>query len=61
MQPKLSVIIASYNHQDYIAETLRSLEEQTFEDFEIKNVFLLFWDFCLKFCFFGAARPSSYM
>ena len=35
MQPKLSVIIASYNHQDYIAETLRSLEEQTFDDFEI--------------------------
>ena len=35
MQPKLSVIIASYNHQDYIAETLRSLEEQTFEGFEI--------------------------
>jgi len=33
--PKLSVIIASYNHQDYIAETLRSLEEQTFQDFEI--------------------------
>jgi glycosyltransferase involved in cell wall biosynthesis len=35
MQPKLSVIIASYNHQDYIAETLRSIEEQTFQDFEI--------------------------
>ena len=35
MQPKLSVIIASYNHQDYIAETLRSLEVQTFEGFEI--------------------------
>lgn len=35
MQPKLSVIIASYNHQDYIAETLRSLERQTFRDFEI--------------------------
>jgi glycosyltransferase involved in cell wall biosynthesis len=35
VQPKLSVIIASYNHQDYIAETLKSLEEQTFEDFEI--------------------------
>ncbi len=35
MQPKLSVIIASYNHQDYISETLRSLEEQTFGDFEI--------------------------
>lgn len=32
---KLSVIIASYNHQDYIAETLRSIEEQTFQDFEI--------------------------
>lgn len=35
MHPKLSVIIASYNHQDYIAETLRSLEQQTFQDFEI--------------------------
>lgn len=35
MHPKLSVIIASYNHQDYIAETLKSLEEQTFQDFEI--------------------------
>ncbi len=35
MKPKLSVIIASYNHQDYIAETLKSLEKQTFQDFEI--------------------------
>jgi glycosyltransferase involved in cell wall biosynthesis len=35
VHPKLSVIIASYNHQDYIAETLRSLEQQTFQDFEI--------------------------
>jgi glycosyltransferase involved in cell wall biosynthesis len=35
VQPKLSVIIASYNHQDYITETLRSIEEQTFQDFEI--------------------------
>ncbi len=35
MTPKLSVIIASYNHQDYIAETLASLEKQTFQDFEI--------------------------
>lgn len=34
-KPKLSVIIASYNHQDYIAETLKSLENQTFQDFEI--------------------------
>jgi glycosyltransferase involved in cell wall biosynthesis len=32
---KLSVIIASYNHQEYIAQTLRSIEEQTFQDFEI--------------------------
>ena len=35
MTPKLSVIIASYNHQDYIAETLESLEKQTLQDFEI--------------------------
>ncbi len=35
MTPKLSVIIASYNHQDYIAGTLESLEKQTFQDFEI--------------------------
>lgn len=34
-KPKLSVVIASYNHQDYIAETLDSLEKQTFQDFEI--------------------------
>jgi len=32
---KLSVVIASYNHQDYIAETLKSLEKQTFQDFEV--------------------------
>jgi len=31
----LSVIIASYNHEAYIAKTLRSLEAQTFQDFEI--------------------------
>ncbi len=35
MAVKLSVVVASYNHQDYITETLRSLEEQTFQDFEI--------------------------
>jgi len=35
MAPRLSVIIASYNHQDYIAQTLRSIEEQTFRDFEV--------------------------
>lgn len=38
MKPKLSVIIASYNHQDYIAETLQSLETQTFQDFEVTIV-----------------------
>jgi glycosyltransferase involved in cell wall biosynthesis len=35
VKPKLSVVIASYNHQDYIAQTLKSLERQTFQDFEI--------------------------
>ncbi len=38
MKPKLSVVIASYNHQDYIAQTLKSLEDQTFQDFEIVMV-----------------------
>lgn len=35
MNPKLSVIIASHNHQDYIAQALDSVERQTFQDFEI--------------------------
>ena len=35
MNPKLSVVIPSYNHEDYIAETLKSLEKQTFQDFEV--------------------------
>jgi len=35
VKPKLSVIIASCNHQDYIAQTLESLEKQTFQSFEI--------------------------
>lgn len=35
MAPTLSVIIASYNHEEYIAETLKSLEGQSFQDFEI--------------------------
>ena len=33
--PLLSVIIPSYNHDLYVADTLKSLEEQTFQDFEI--------------------------
>ena len=35
MSVKLSVIIASYNHEGYIERTLRSIEAQTFQDFEI--------------------------
>ena len=35
MSVKLSVIIASYNHEKFIERTLKSLEEQTFQDFEI--------------------------
>jgi len=35
VKPKLSVVVPSYNHQDYISETLKSLENQTFQDFEI--------------------------
>jgi glycosyltransferase involved in cell wall biosynthesis len=35
MGVKLSVIIASYNHEKYIEKTLKSIEEQTFQDFEI--------------------------
>lgn len=35
MNPVLSVIIASYNHEDYIARTIASIEGQSFQDFEI--------------------------
>jgi glycosyltransferase involved in cell wall biosynthesis len=35
MSVKLSVIIPSYNHEKFIERTLKSLEEQTFQDFEI--------------------------
>lgn len=35
MSVKLSVIIASYNHEKFIGRTLKSLEVQTFQDFEI--------------------------
>lgn len=35
MNPKLTVIIASYNHQEYIGKTLESIENQSFQDFEI--------------------------
>lgn len=33
--PKISVCIPSYNHQDYIAKTIQSILDQSFQDFEI--------------------------
>jgi len=33
--PRVSVIIPSFNHEKYIVETIRSVLDQTFQDFEI--------------------------
>jgi|GEM_PF-5455946 len=33
--PRVSVVVATYNRPDYLAETLRSITTQTFEDFEV--------------------------
>lgn len=33
--PKISVIVASYNYQDYIQETLESLAGQTYKNYEV--------------------------
>lgn len=33
--PKISVIVASYNYQDYIKETLDSLANQTYKNYEV--------------------------
>jgi glycosyltransferase involved in cell wall biosynthesis len=33
--PLVSIIIASYNHQEYITEAIQSVLDQTFQDFEI--------------------------
>ena len=33
--PRISVIIPSYNHEKYVAEAIRSVLDQTFDDFEI--------------------------
>jgi len=35
MNPKVSVIVASYNYEQYIEKTLKSIVEQTFNDFEV--------------------------
>lgn len=34
MSPRISVIMATYNHAPYVAQTIRSVLEQTFPDFE---------------------------
>ena len=33
--PKVSVVIPTYNRGDLIGETIRSLQDQDFEDFEV--------------------------
>jgi glycosyltransferase involved in cell wall biosynthesis len=33
--PTVSVIIAAYNHEKYVAETIRSVLDQTYQDFEM--------------------------
>ena len=35
MTPEFSVVIAAYNHGKYIKQTIRSVLDQTFQDFEI--------------------------
>lgn len=35
MPPKVSVVIKSYNHAAFIGQTIRSILEQSFQDFEI--------------------------
>lgn len=35
MNPKVSIIVASYNYEKYIGETLKSIEKQCFDDFEV--------------------------
>lgn len=41
MAPKVSVLIPAYNHEQYIRDTINSVINQTFEDFE-----LLIYDDC---------------
>ena len=35
MMPKISVILPSYNHEKFIGEAIKSVLEQTFQDFEL--------------------------
>lgn len=35
MKPRVSVVITAYNHEDYIAESLYSVLNQTYDNFEI--------------------------
>ena len=33
--PKVSILLASYNHAAFIKRTIESIQRQTFQDFEI--------------------------
>ena len=33
--PKVSIIIPAYNHEKYVGETIQSVLDQTFNDFEL--------------------------
>lgn len=35
MTPRVSIVIPSYNNEDYIAETMRSVLDQTYDDYEV--------------------------
>ena len=35
MSPKISVIMSTYNHAHYVAQTIRSVLDQSFSDFEL--------------------------
>ena len=39
--PKVSVIVNCYNGEEFLAETLETIKNQTFKDYE-----LIFWDNC---------------
>ena len=35
MAPRVSIVVPSYNNESYIAETVRSVLAQTYDDFEV--------------------------